>query len=66
MRAESSILELVETADGVAIAAPVGEIAVWCQAALTINGRCIHPEHAKRFARALMRDGTIHEPEPVS
>ena len=27
MRAESSILELVETADGVAIAAPVREIA---------------------------------------
>ena len=28
MRPESSILELVETADGVAIAAPVREIAV--------------------------------------
>ena len=27
MRAESSILELVETADGVAIAAPIREIA---------------------------------------
>ena len=34
MRAESSLLELIETADGVAIAAPFREIAVWCQAAI--------------------------------
>ena len=39
MRAESSILELVETADGLAMAAPVREIAVWCQAAMACEAK---------------------------